>query len=67
MIYFSSGKMKHYLDLVECILYVYSTNGRKIGRDLTRTVKQRNERHINNLRNDENDSSTEYDSSSNMK
>jgi hypothetical protein len=30
-------------------------------------VKQRNERHINNLKNDENNSSTEDDSSSNMK
>jgi hypothetical protein len=32
-----------------------------------RTVRQRNERHINRLKNDENDNSTEDDSSSNIK
>jgi hypothetical protein len=32
-----------------------------------RMVKKRNEHHSNSLKNDENASSTEYDSSSNMK
>jgi hypothetical protein len=47
--------------------YVRIFNKRK--KDWTppnRTVKQRNERHVNSFKDDENDSSTEDDSSRNM-